>query len=474
MRGTAVPEIVRFAAENTTQTGDILGLGTEQRVRWAKGLLPRGPVNGTVFYSGEMYPVMGYAEGAFRMLKRLEGFMDVNSLARVGPLMRKLGIYRVGARALWGGLNEKYQRALRDAVYVLRKLGVEMGYLFEDEPPSGVALHTYGLLREFKEHAEWVSRRLEELGVRRIITLDPIVATAFRLYYPEFVKDWRVEALHFVEIVAREMARQGVRLRLSRRVRVTYHDPCYLARTLGVVDEVRFILGRIEGVELVEPPRHGVNTGCSGDGGLELTQPPLARKVSYERIEELSGTGAERVLTSCPACIMMLRTGFDSMNLGLGVDDLASLVAEAMRNGVEREVETDAGEERREKLFFKRYRVLPRSPEPKSLELDDLAEMLLWETDKCKKCGFCNVECPTYRALDRLESRSARGRMTLINSLVRGDPVRPRAVLDRLYSCVLCGQCSQSCPVGLHVQELIVYGRAYAIYSGRAGVGPGA
>ncbi len=462
MKGTAVPEIVRFAADNTTSVGDVLGLGVEERTRWARGLLPKGPVDGTVFYAGEMYPVMGYAEGAFRALKRLEGFMDINSLAKAGPIMRKLGIYTVGARALWGRLNERYERGLRDAVYVLKGLGIEVGYLFEDEPPSGVALHTYGLLREFKEHAEWVHRRFKELGVRRVITLDPIVATAFRLYYPEFVGGWDVEALHFVEVVAREMAKRGVRLRLDRRVRVTYHDPCYLARTLGVVDEVRFILSRIEGVEYVEPPRHGVNTGCSGDGGLELTQPPLARKVSYERIEELKGTGAERVFTSCPACIMMLRTGFDTVGTNVSVEDLASLIAEAMRNGIE--------EASPEEPRFTRYRVFPASPKPRSLELRDLAEMLEWETDKCKKCGFCNVECPTAKALDRLESRSARGRMTLINSLVKGDPVRPKAVLDRLYSCVLCGQCSQACPVGLHVQELIVYGRAYAIYSGKAGV----
>ncbi len=462
MNTTAVPQIVKFAANNTQEVGDVLGIGPEERVKWAKGLLPKGPVNGTVFYAGEMYPVMGYAEGAFKLMRGVEGLMDINALAKAGPIMKKLGIYTIGARTLWEGINERYERALKDAVYVLKQLGMEMGYLFEEEPPSGVALHTYGLMREFKEHASCVHERLKDLGVRRIITLDPIVATAFRLYYPEFVDSWDIEALHFVEVVAKKMADQGIKLKLGGEVKVTYHDPCYLARTLGVVDDIRFIISRIEGVEYLEPPRHGVNTGCSGDGGLELTQPPLARKISYDRVEELKGTGAERVYTSCPACIMMLRTGFESLGYSMDVNDLASLIAEAMRNDIQRESPLE--------VKFKRYRVFPESPKPKSLSLNDLAEMLMRETDKCKKCGFCNVECPTTKALDRLESRSSRGRMTLINSLVRGDPVRPRAVLDRLYSCVLCGQCSQVCPVGLHVQELIVYGRAYAIYSGKAGV----
>ncbi len=462
MELTVIPQIVKFASENTREIGDVLGIGPELRVKWAKGLLDKGPVEGTVFYAGEMYPVMGYAEGAFRLMKRLEGLMDVNSLAKIGPIMRKLGIYSIGAKALWSKYNERYEKALRDAVYVLRNLGVKMGYLFEEEPPSGVALHTYGLLKEFREHAEWVQGRFRELGVKRVITLDPIVTTAFRLYYPEFLEDWDIEVLHFVEVVAKKIAELGIKLKLGRKEKITYHDPCYLARTLGIVDEIRFIISRIDDLEYIEPIRHGINTGCSGDGGLELTQPLLARKVSLDRVKELKETGAGRVYTSCPACIMMLRTGFDALGYRIDVSDLASLVAEAMRNGI-----VKGGPEIVE---FKKYRVLPKSPKPKSLDPDDLAEFLLKETDKCKKCAFCNVECPIAKALDRLESRSARGRITLINSLVRGDPVRPEAVLDRLYSCVLCAQCSQTCPVGLHVQELIVYGRAYAIYSGKAGI----
>ena len=451
-----VPPIVEMASRNTEEEGDVLGLGPEERIRWADGLnLPKGPVNGTIFYAGEVYPVMGYAEGAFRLMKRLRGLMNVNSLAKATPLFKKLGIYRVFAKASWSRLNERYERALRDSVYVLRELGVQFGFLYEEEPPSGIALHTYGLLDEFKEHATEVARKFRELGVTRIITLDPIAATAFKHYYPVFT-DFNVKVEHFVQVVAKRMAELGVKASLGRKLKVTYHDPCYLARVLGVVDEVRYILSRIEGVELIEPERHGVNTGCSGDGGLELTQPELARKVSYERVKELASTKADLTLTSCPACIMMLRVGFDELAIKMDVLDLASLIAEALRNGFS----TGEGEVKE----FREYRVLP---ETLRWDLSSLEEKLREYTDVCKKCGFCNSVCPTAQALDRLESRSARGRMTLINALVRGDPVRPDKVLDRLYSCVLCGSCSQTCPVGLHVQEIIVYGRAYAIKTGR-------
>lgn len=453
-----LPEVVKFAADNTEKSGDVLGIGVDRRIRWAKGIIERGPVDGTIFYAGEMYPVMGYSEGAFKMLKRVEGLMGINDLAKIGPIMKKLGIYTVGVSALWGKINRKYEKALQDSVKVLNGLGVKLGYLFEDEPPSGVALHTYGLLREFKEHANNVHRKLKEMGVRKIITPDPIVATVFRLYYPEFVEGWDIEVYHFVEIVAKRIAELGLKFDLGRKLKVTYHDPCYLARTLGVVDEIRFILSRIDGVELVEPERRGVFTACCGGGGLELTQPPVARKVSVERVNELRKTGAELVLTSCPPCILMLRTGFEAIGHKVEVWDLASLIAMAMDHGIK--------EENKLKMEFTKYKVLPKSPSLKTLNIGDIAKVLKIETDRCKKCGYCNVECPTSISLRRLESRSCRGRMTLINSLVSGDPVRPKEVLDRLYTCVLCGRCSQECPAGIHAQELIIYGRAYAIYSG--------
>ncbi|MEM1520708.1 MAG: hypothetical protein QXK42_04130, partial [Candidatus Korarchaeum sp.] len=105
---SVVPEVVKFAAENTKEVGDVLGIGADKRVKWARGVVERGPVDGTVFYAGEMYPVMGYSEGAFKMLKRVEGLMDINGLAKVGPIMRKLGIYTVGVDALWGSINRRY------------------------------------------------------------------------------------------------------------------------------------------------------------------------------------------------------------------------------------------------------------------------------------------------------------------------------------------------------------------------------
>ena len=48
--------------------------------------------------------------------------------------------------------------------------------------------------------------------------------------------------------------------------RVTYHDPCYLARYNRITEAPRKLI-EATGAELVEMPRHGTNTFCCGAGG---------------------------------------------------------------------------------------------------------------------------------------------------------------------------------------------------------------
>ena len=80
-------------------------------------------------------------------------------------------------------------------------------------------------------------------------------------------------------------------------------------------------------------------------------------------------------------------------------------------------------------------------------EIDD--EILI-----CVQCGFCRAGCPTFSATN-LESDNARGRVLLAYSLLSGKLEPSIELADRIYKCTTCMNCTQACPSGLHVVEIM-------------------
>lgn len=83
--------------------------------------------------------------------------------------------------------------------------------------------------------------------------------------------------------------------------------------------------------------------------------------------------------------------------------------------------------------------------------LDDLS--------KCVLCGSCKAFCPTFDD-EGTEGMSARGRLMLLRGLISGE-IKPSPLLnERIFSCILCGACEGTCPLGVDIPEAIYRGRA--------------
>jgi Fe-S oxidoreductase len=132
---------------------------------------------------------------------------------------------------------------------------------------------------------------------------------------------------HHTEFID-ELRRSG-RLQLTgaSNEKLTYHDPCYLGRHNGVLDQPRDILESL-GANLREPPRTRSQSFCCGAGGGQFwkSEEPGSERVSANRYRELRQTGAETVVTGCPFCMKMLtdEAGFEED--GPKVMDVAELV----------------------------------------------------------------------------------------------------------------------------------------------------
>jgi glycolate oxidase len=126
-----------------------------------------------------------------------------------------------------------------------------------------------------------------------------------------------------------------IRFKKAPKVKVTYHDPCDLSRSIQMFEEPRNILRKIPGVELVEMKRNRLLTRCcGGGGGVQAHNPELAKEMAKERVMDALEVGAEMIVSSCVACKDNLKKGLrliDREKRGnLKVIDITELISERM------------------------------------------------------------------------------------------------------------------------------------------------
>ncbi|MFZ3045550.1 MAG: (Fe-S)-binding protein, partial [Desulfatirhabdiaceae bacterium] len=97
--------------------------------------------------------------------------------------------------------------------------------------------------------------------------------------------------------------------------------------------------------------------------------------------------------------------------------------------------------------------------------MKDLEDQLI----VCMKCGMCQSVCPLYAQTGR-ESDVARGKLALLDGLMKKMLDDPGGVSERLNKCLLCGSCAAACPSGVHVMDIFI--KARAILAGYMGLSP--
>lgn len=313
-----VPKGLFLLRDNILERG---GLFTPRiRSSWAEGLdLPKE--GGKLLFAGCGYQLLGETSLLLSAASRGEemGLEWERALDLFSPLVG------VGMRAaeLLLSFRRDSSSPLRAAVQVLEAMGYEVAYLGEEEPCCGGPLYFAGFRREFEGVKEKLRETLLRSGFREVIGAVPSCTYAIKE-----LAQVPLEVKHLVEVYA-EGVRRG-RWRLPEPKKVVYHDPCILARYLGVVEEPREVLGAIEGVELVEAPSSREwATCCGGGGGFEFIFPQVSLLLAKKRVEELLETGAEVIVTACPGCLIQLKKGVKALGREVEVLDMSEVLLEA-------------------------------------------------------------------------------------------------------------------------------------------------
>ena len=80
----------------------------------------------------------------------------------------------------------------------------------------------------------------------------------------------------------------------------------------------------------------------------------------------------------------------------------------------------------------------------------------------CMKCGNCMEVCPIYKEL-KSESSVARGKLALLEAVLKGNVEVTQGFDKRMALCVSCKACAAKCPCGVKADELILRGRQAAV-----------
>jgi Fe-S oxidoreductase len=236
----------------------------------------------------------------------------------------------------YASFDPRVQEVTRTVARLLHHAGVDFGILYEGERNSGNDARRVGEAGLFEVLAEHNIRLLDQATYRVILTTDPHSLNALRNEYQALGR--RYPVVHYTEFLL-QLLEEG-RLKVVQPVgrRVTYHDPCYLARYNRVTEAPRGLLRRV-GAELVEMPRNRENTFCCGAGGgrIWMREEPGERP-SESRIREAATLGVDTFVVACPKDYTMYTDAVKTAGYegSMVVCDVAELVAQAV--GVRAEV----------------------------------------------------------------------------------------------------------------------------------------
>ena len=141
----------------------------------------------------------------------------------------------------------------------------------------------------------------------------------------EFVRGMGLEVVFLLDLLSEKMG--DIRLN-SRKTKVTYHDPCRLAKSDDIIDEPRKVLKSIPGLELAEMKRTGKDALCCGSSNW-VSCSRVNKKIQVERLDEAISTGAQVLVTACPKCNIHLRCALRDEDCSgeIEITDAVTLVA---------------------------------------------------------------------------------------------------------------------------------------------------
>ena len=231
-----------------------------------------------------------------------------------------------------GSFDDRAKKITKAFVKLLAKAEVDFAVLGTEESCTGDPAKRAGNEFLFQMQAVTNIEVLNGYEVKKIVTACPHCFNTIANEYPGLGGNY--EVLHHTQFL-KALINEG-RLTVEggkfKGKRITFHDPCYLARANRIYEAPRDLLKKLE-VELVEMRRCKTKGFCCGAGGAQMFKEPEpgTQDVNIARTEEALETKSEVIAAGCPFCNTMMTDGVKNKEKegAVAVMDIAELIATA-------------------------------------------------------------------------------------------------------------------------------------------------
>ncbi len=299
-------DIIEVLANNVKQTTSPFGIPKFMVNKWFKDLsLPKE--GEYLLFTGLMYQFTPFIEKSTQYLEKYEGTKMAGALKYAKYVPAYLS--GIGLAMMTSGKEKKEAgQTLKNITLLLQKSNVNFGYRPDLDNYSGILLYDMGDQKGFVAHAKKVAQKLQNAGIKKIITLDPHTAYALKELFPKYT-GISFDVKPYFELLDLEPKDCGLQ--------VTLHDPCFFGRYLQVSDIARKALTNL-GISVSNIRNQGEFTSCCG-GPAESISPSLSNEIMVKRAKELEEPG-KPIIAYCPICLGNLKKS------GADVEDLSTLL----------------------------------------------------------------------------------------------------------------------------------------------------
>ena len=212
-------------------------------------------------------------------------------------------------------MDKIFPNIARAIVDVLDYHGVGI-FMPEDQGCCGIPAVSSGDMKTFNQLVRHNVEKFEKESFDYLITACATCTSTIKKIWPMMVQDdsrnIRVKVKAIAEktldinqfLVSKTGVEEGTPGKDDRAVRVTYHDPCHLKKSLGISDEPRTVVQANPGYRLAEMPEP--DRCCGLGGSFNIQYYDISTEIGKRKRDNIASTGCSVVATGCPACMIQL------------------------------------------------------------------------------------------------------------------------------------------------------------------------